>query len=407
MQHFFQRHRFLVTFSVLSTLMGTSVGLAKVTTSLYAVDLRADELVLGLIAAAQTVGSLVISLPVGVLVDRIGPARPFLFGTLVAGAIYCLIRLLPTALWLLLCTAAISFFMPMRFVSLNSLFMRELVKIGVERAGVYRATHMIGMSLLGPALGVTAARAFGFDGTYYVIAGLFALTIMISPIVLTNKREPAPVHEKVPLKQQLLALGADAELRETALIELAAQSLGAFFAFFMVIIAVSELSLGEGFASQLLALQGGAYMLALFFLGGPAGRLGDDRTYALSFALVFAALLVLGLTESPLWLGAGSALLGAGLGSLQIVNLTRFAYIGGRLGRGKVSGLTPLVGTTGSLLGSFLGGVIGHAFGLQYMFLVYSVAFAALFLLARARSQERLQHGIPERLSDRGHGLRS
>ena len=97
------------------------------------------------------------------------------------------------------------------------------------------------------------------------------------------------------------------------------------------------------------------------------------------------ALFVLGLCQAQWLLSAGSVALGLGLGSLQIVNLTRFAFIGGRLGRGKVSGLTPFVATSGSLLGSFLGGVIGHTLGLQYVFLAYALAFAALLALVRVR----------------------
>ncbi|HTU61431.1 MAG TPA: MFS transporter [Polyangiales bacterium] len=406
MQHFIQRNRFLISFSVLSTLMGTSVGIAKVTTSLYALELHADALVLGLIAAAQSIGSLLISLPVGVLVDRIGPARPFVFGSFVAGLMYFFVPAFASAWWLLACTAAISMFMPMRFVSLNSLFMREIVKIGMSKAGFYRATHMIGMMLLGPTLGVWASRAFGFDGSYYWIAGLFALTIVLSPIVLARQGERAAARSGEPLRAQLLALSADTELRETGLVEFALQSINAFFTFFIVIIAVRELALGETFASQLLALQGGAFMLSLFCLGPLASRLGDDRTYELAFGVIAVSLLALGSSSSALGLGVGSALLGAGLGSLQIVNLTRFAIIGGRLGRGKVSGLTPLLGTTGSLLGSFLGGAIGRTFGLQYVFLVYAAAFVALLAHARGRSQERIQHGLSERLPNRSHGIR-
>jgi predicted MFS family arabinose efflux permease len=219
-------------------------------------------------------------------------------------------------------------------------------------------------------------------------------------MVLAGKSEPAHARSDVPLRLQLLALSADAELRETGLIEFAVQSLHAFYSFFIVVIAVSELALGKVFASQLLALQGGAFMLALFCLGGSASKLGDERTYAFSFAAIATALLVLGISKQPVWLGASSALLGAGLGSVQIINLTRFAFIGGRLGRGKVSGLSPLIGTTGSLLGSFLGGAIGHAFGLQYVFLVYAAAFFGLLLLGRARAQEKLQLSLSERLSD-------
>jgi hypothetical protein len=54
--------------------------------------------------------------------------------------------------------------------------------------------------------------------------------------------------------------------------------------------------------------------------------------------------------------GSGSVLLGLSLGTLQIITLTRFAALGNRLGRGRVSGITPLVGTCGGLLGNLLGG---------------------------------------------------
>jgi MFS family permease len=133
-------------------------------------------------------------------------------------------------------------------------------------------------------------------------------------------------------------------------------------------------------------LEGGAFMFALFCFGGLVTRLGDERVYAASFALVTLALVVLGRCQAQWLLSAGSVTLGLGLGSLQIVNLTRFAFIGGRLGRGKVSGLTPFIATSGSLLGSFLGGVIGHTLGLQYVFLAYALAFAALLALVRARA---------------------
>ena len=62
--------RFLVVFAGLAAFMGTGVGLAQITTSLYAVKLGASGTMLALIAGAQSVGVLIMSLPVGVLVDR-------------------------------------------------------------------------------------------------------------------------------------------------------------------------------------------------------------------------------------------------------------------------------------------------------------------------------------------------
>jgi len=405
-QAFLQRNRFLMLFAVLSTLMGTSVGMAKVATSLYAVSLHANDVVLGLIAASQTIGSLLVSMPVGAMVDRIGPARPFMFGSFVAGAIYFVLPLVPSEWWLLGSSAAISCFMPLRFVSLNTLFMHEIVQIGVEKAGWYRGTHMAGMMLIGPVISVSAVHLLGFRGTYWFITALFALTILVCPIVFsrysTGSRTAADGGGAARpdwrmLLSQFRSLLKDRELQRTCWVDFAAQSLSAFYSFFMVVIAVSTLRLGEGFATRLIGVEGGAFMLALFCFGGLVSRLGDERVYTANFVLVALSLLVLGTRQEPGLLLAGSAALGLGLGSLQIVSLTRFAFIGGRLGRGKVSGLSPFVSTSGSLLGSFLGGVIGQTLGLQYVFLVYSVAFVGLAVaLRRGRGVESAEQPGPE-----------
>lgn len=400
-ERFFERHRFLVVFAVLSTLMGTSVGMAKVATSLYAHELHASESLLGLIAASQTVGVLLVSVPIGVLVDRYGPARPFMIGSLCAGAIYALLPLVPSLGVLLVGTTAISFFMPFRFVSLNTLFMRELVRIGVSKAGWYRGTHMVGMMLLGPVLSVAALERFHFAGTYWLIALMFALTIAVSPIVFAryadNGGADASAHESqkralswAELRAQAAMLGRERALRRTCYVEFSAQSVNAFFTFFIVIIVVDSLRLDKTQATGLIGLQGATFMIALFLFGRLVERLGEARIYRASFATISCASLLLGAAQELWWLRLASALLGLGLGTLQIVNLTRFATLGGRLGRGKVSGITPLVGTSGSLLGSLLGGVLGQTLGLPRVFLVYAALFAALipWLAGRAATEE-------------------
>lgn len=90
---FIERNRFLLTFAVLASLMGTTVGMAQVSASLYAVELGSSKTMLGLIAGSQSIGVLMMSLPIGVLVDRFGPTRPFVLGTLLAGVTYALLPL--------------------------------------------------------------------------------------------------------------------------------------------------------------------------------------------------------------------------------------------------------------------------------------------------------------------------
>jgi MFS family permease len=101
------RHRFLVTFVWLNSLMGVSVGLAKVTTPLYAMHLGANDALLGLVAGSQSAGILLIGLPMGFLVDRYGPAGLFVIGSLCAGAMYSVVPLVPSSMFLVGCNSAI------------------------------------------------------------------------------------------------------------------------------------------------------------------------------------------------------------------------------------------------------------------------------------------------------------
>lgn len=99
------RHRFLLGFALLSLLMGTSIGLAKVTTSLYALALGARGGWLGAIAAAQSVGILLTALPIGLWAERLGPARLFVAGSLAGGALYLALPAVPDPAYLLVLTA--------------------------------------------------------------------------------------------------------------------------------------------------------------------------------------------------------------------------------------------------------------------------------------------------------------
>lgn len=378
-QAFVARNRFLLTFALLASLMGTSVGMAQVSASLYAVELHSSQTMLGLIAGAQSIGVLVMSLPIGMLVDRIGPIRPFLLGTLLAGLTYAIMPLWASPGWLLACTAAISFFMPLRFVSLNTVFLQQLQSLGENKAGWYRGTHMVGMFLLGPALGARIVSSFGFVWSYRIISAAFLVTLVVCPIVFGRYTSP-PDAKRVPvwqsLRAQLKLLLYDAELRVVSLIESTTQAAGAFFSFFVVVMAVSVVGLSPAQASSLVGAKGVTFILALFGLGGVIQRLGQARSYQLGFAVIAGALALLGLAAASPLLWVGSLLLGLGLGVVQIATLTRYAQLGSRTGYGRVSGLSALVGPSGGVFGNLLGGVLGKWVGLQHAFTFAAVGFS-------------------------------
>ncbi|WP_437782727.1 MFS transporter [Sorangium sp. So ce1097] len=389
LRSFIDKNRFLLVFAALSSVMGISVGVAKVTTTLYALDLRADEALLGLIAGSQSIGVLLMSIPIGLLVDHLGPSRLFVLGSLVAAALYMALPAVPSPVFLLVCTTAISFFMPMRFVSLSTVFMQQLETVGEGKAGWYRATHMIGMFLLGPMLAAALARVLGFPGTYWLIGLSFLVTVLMSPLVFGRyaaRSTPARALRLSGIRSDLALIAQDIELRGVCVIEFAAQSVNSFFMFFIIPIGVTVAHLTAADASGLLAWQGVTYILALFALGGLVARVGHERVYLASLFLVPGALVLLGFSRDLALLRVGGLILGLGLGLLQIANLTRIARIGARVGRGKVAGLHALAGPSGGLFGSTVGGLAGRTLGLQSMFLILSVLFGVLLAVARRTS---------------------
>jgi predicted MFS family arabinose efflux permease len=401
----FEQHRFLIVFALLASLMGVSVGMAQVTTSLYAVHLHASATELGLIAGAQSIGVLFVGLPVGVLVDRFGPFRPFLTGTVLVGLVYSLLPLGASPLWLSSCTAVISFLMPLRFVSLNTLFLEQLASLGEGKAGWYRGTHMLGMFLLGPLLGAALVSRLGFAWTYRLIAGLFFVTIAVSPIVFGRyggrpRASAGAAPRKLSwrgLRAQLGLLVSDPEVRRISLLESLTQATGAFFTFFIVVVALQSAGLDPSEASSLISAKGVTYIIALFVLGGSVERLGPRRAKLTSFATIAVGLSVIGAGAHPLWLWIGSLLLGLGLGMIQIATLTRYAQIGARTGHGKASGLNALAGPSGGVLGSLAGGVLGKWIGLETVFAIVGALFGlAALVIALGRKEPRATAMAPE-----------
>lgn len=377
-----RHNRFLLVFAVLASLMGTSVGVAKIAVSLYALDLGASAAQLGLIASGQMAGTLVMAVPIGFLVEHYGPGRLFVLGSALAGLAYALVPAVPSAAFLLGCVTAISFFMPLRFVSLNAVFFEQIRTLGEGKAGWYRGTHMSGMFLVGPALAVGLIAALGYAGTFWALAASFVLTIAVSPIVFARYSRPRAAAGRRPGLRAIVAelgvLARERELRQLCLIDLAASAATMYQSTFIVAIALQVMGLDAAHASAYVTGTGLTFILTLFFGGALVRRIGVRGSYLAGFALSALALAFQGAAPGPAWLWPGVLLQGLGLGLLQIVTLTRIARIGARLGQGKVSGVNLLVRPVGSLVGSALGGLLGQQIGLQNVFFVLLPVFVLL-----------------------------
>lgn len=372
-------------FLFVNALAAVGVGAGRVLTSLYAVELQSDAWLMGLIAGAHSLGLLLMALPAGALLERLGPRRLFVAGTLAAASAYAITPLWQEGLWLAASTVFLSLCLPARFVAMNAVFLAQLRYWGQDKAGWMRGTHMVGLLLAGPGLAVLLLEAIGAAGAYLAIAAATLFTALLARLAFAPGA-PAVAAAARSAIWPLRLLAVDRALRGACLRELAGQMANGFFAFFIVVIAIRQLQLSAAQAAMLVTSQGAAFVAALFGAGRIVQRFGAGpatRGSLLSVAVALA-LLALARDASVAWLGC--VLLGLALGLLHVGNVTQMSLAGERHGAAAITSLTALAGPAGGLLGGLLGGWFGGLLGLQAVFLLMLPAF----VLLAARADERV-----------------
>lgn len=376
--------KFMSSFVLLTIIAGLGVGVARVLISLYAVHLNASELQLGLISAAQNIGILLMALPIGVLVQRLGSLKVFSIGSVVGAVLYFLTPLHANAWYLMILTALVSCFLPMRFVSINTVFLSNLKRLGPAKAGWFRGSHMMGFFLIAPALSVLLIEHFGYSGSFYCVALLFLGTLFFAPFCFQKVHQhtqSTPSFQWRDVVAPLALLKTHAPLRVICALEFLSSVANNYFGFFIVVIAIQSFALPESMAVMLLTTQGIIFVGSLFTLGGLAELVGYQKFYLIGLGLISSALLILALTPVTLWMWPASLMLGLGLGMLHIANFMSFAKVGEQTAMAKISPILALVGPTGGLFGGFLGAALGASVGLQNLFFPIGLAFLALILL--------------------------
>ena len=376
--------KFMSSFVLLTIIAGLGVGVARVLISLYAVHLNASELQLGLISAAQNIGILLMALPIGVLIQRLGSLKVFSIGSVVGAVLYFLTPLQANAWYLMILTALVSCFLPMRFVSINTVFLSNLKRLGPAKAGWFRGSHMMGFFLIAPALSVLLIEHFGYSGSFYCVALLFLGTLFFAPFCFQKVHQhtqSTPSFQWRDVVAPLVLLKTHAPLRVICALEFLSSVANNYFGFFIVVIAIQSFALPESMAVMLLTTQGIIFVSSLFTLGGLAELVGYQKFYLIGLGLISSALLILALTPVTLWMWPASLMLGLGLGMLHIANFMSFAKVGEQTAMAKISPILALVGPTGGLFGGFLGAALGASIGLQNLFFPIGLAFLALILL--------------------------
>lgn len=364
---------FLANFMLLAAFSGATIGMAKIITTLYAIEIGANSLQLGIISAMESLGMVLLTLPAGFVIARFGARRVYFLASLGPMLLNLAIPLFGGWIWLAMARLLIGLCIPFRIVAMNSAFLRQLKRIGNDKAGWYRGSLTLGMGLLGPLLGNWLSGSTGFTLGFVVIGLCFGLMAVYSlGFWEAEQVEPSSLEvgaESGSMFSQVLAMLQNLEIAESCLIEMLSGATGALFGTFIILLAMDVAGLSQSQAVSLVMVQGLAAVLGLFGLGYLVERIGRRFAYIAGLSAAVLGLLLLGRAHGYALLAIGGVLLST---AASLVHLVNMAQLGEHAAdKSKISGLFNLAGMLGSFSGALLGGVISQLVGLSNLFFAW------------------------------------
>ena len=394
--------RFIARFVLLAIVSGATIGMAKLVTTLYALEHGASASQVGIISAMESLGMALFTLPAGFLIARFGARTVYGIASVGPLLLNLVIPLTDAWYWIALTQLLIGFCIPFRVVSMNSAFLGELQRIGVAKAGWYRAALLVGMGLCGPFAANALSGTLGYGWSFALVAASFGGMALFAQTFLPD--EPATVAGAPGAPgalQEIRAMLANVAIGESCLVEFIAAAARASYTAFVVVIALQVLELGQGQAVQLVMIDGLAAVAALLGLGYLVRDVPEPAQYAASVALSVAGLAVLGCAGGFASFALGAVLLSVGSALVHLINMGQLSRH--PAAKAKISSLFNTASMAGSFGGAMLGSALSHWIGLQQVFLAWIpvVLLLALFCWSRRTGNAALL----ARLVKLGHAI--
>lgn len=369
----------------LAIVVGTVNGLSRVALPLYAAALGGQAWQVGLVGGLGYFGVMMLSLPIGAWIDRVGARLLFTRGVLAAALLMLLMPLITQPWMAVLGTAVLGLVLPFRTVPAQTEFLALLPQLSASKAGWNRAAHTMGLFFLGPAASAAVIAGLGFTAVFELASAGLLVGFLVGRRVLSahggGPHEAA--HESLwqRLRAQLAMVAGHAEMRRTMLIDCFTQMAVAYFVVFALVLAVRRFGMPLQAAAGLVTLQGAVFVATLFLGGRWLTQHTQERQYLLSFGLLLAQGLLFGLGSTPAALWLGAALMGLGVGLQGLTSTSRFAQLMQQHGRGRVGGLTSVAPTAGGMVGAMGGGLLSQHLGVPAGFIGLAGVFGLLCVL--------------------------
>jgi predicted MFS family arabinose efflux permease len=265
----------------------------------------------------------------------------------------------------------------LRFNAIGGSFYQALPVIGVDKVGWMRGSLSMGLGFGGPLLGgiLLGGPFLGRDN--FACLFLVAVALQLIPSLIFARLAAAPKRRKrfgliVSIRRELRAYRALIAHRDVAA-ALGAEAVvaGCFCSFstFIGVAAVSELGLPVSTASLFVGAEGLTYILVVFLLGRVAQRHSYRSAALTGLGVIALSLTGVSLSSRVDCLIGFSALLGVGLGVVNLVSSTRAGTLPGK--KGKVAALFATAVSVGVALAPVFAGGVAEVFGSRAVFIAF------------------------------------
>ncbi len=370
---------FVLTLNLLS---GTSASAARVVLALYALELGAQPLTVGILAATFSAFPLLLSVPAGRLADRFGARWLLIFGALVGG----LGMLIP---FLILGLPAI--FVAAAIIGSSAAVYNVLTQnlVGLLSTQLNRAKNFSNYSLtgsIGHFVGPLIA-GFSIDFSGHAAACLYIALLTFVPVVMLAMRSGAlrggarkTVQADGGVRAMLADPGVRTLLATTSLLNTGQELYRFYMPIYTHAIGLSASSIGI-----VLAMNSAAMFVVRLILPRLIARFKEKNVLAYAFYVSAANLMLIPLFEGAVILALISFLLGLGMGCGQPI-ITMLMFSGSAEGRsGEALGLRMTVIHMTKMVVPIVFGSIGSAFGLFPVFWINALMLGTGGVLSRPK----------------------
>lgn len=320
---------------------GAVVGCMSMLIPLYALNLKADAVQVGLITGSRGMGHFLLVIPVGLLIDRFGIRKVLTISSCFSFLIVLLMPLAKKPEILLAFALVEGLACSARLTAFTAWNFELLPFLKPSQTGWYKGVCGTGTTIIGPILSVFLFGKLGFTVTFTIIAIITIVANLIEIFFGTSsgakKKENGQVESIVSACISQFKMFKNPKFLFVSYGECLYSAFTTCFRLLIILLIVDSMHKTANLVSLQTSCVGISYLIIVFFGGFLLKYLKAASMYVLSSSIIAIALFILAINEEIIFISLASVLAGIGLGILSLVNYRTIASLKGD--SGKVSGI--------------------------------------------------------------------